>query len=501
MNLGNERGKVAIRQIDFASYPQRPPFDPEEAYAEFDSTGVAEPNPVYAAVRNALYDLGLDSARFGTRDWNPFVRFIQPGFRVVIKPNLVVEAMNQDAVTTHASVIRPLVDYAWKAMRGDGEIVICDAPVIFADFQAVVIKNGLRDMVSLLKERGVPISLRDLRARRVVTRNNVVVAAADDPDNARDAVTIDLKEQSHFEHGSVRHGRLAYGAYGRDPVRRNHARGLHLYRVARTILEADAIISVPKLKTHKKAGITCCLKNLVGINVDKDYLPHYTSGPANCGGDEFPQLPAWRLPLLLVFKAARRILLGCLGGVVARPIARLAGSLNRINSKKDENDPEGNADTAQKVYRLVTGTDYGGSWSGNETIWRMILDLNRIFLFADAEGNLAAEKRRNAFYLVDGFISGVGNGPLTPHIAKTGIVVAGHNAAMVDKAILEMAGIDAGKIPLYREAFARQNAWLHESLTCQIKLNGKNMDGRTIEPIITLVGPYNWHYAKDMRQK
>ena len=35
--------------------------------------------------------------------------------------------------------------------------------------------------------------------------------------------------------------------------------------------------SLPKLKTHKKAGITCALKNLIGINGNKEYLPHIAS--------------------------------------------------------------------------------------------------------------------------------------------------------------------------------------------------------------------------------
>ena len=32
------------------------------------------------------------------------------------------------------------------------------------------------------------------------------------------------------------------------------------YCISNTILDADVIINIPKLKTHKKAGITVCLK-------------------------------------------------------------------------------------------------------------------------------------------------------------------------------------------------------------------------------------------------
>ena len=53
-------------------------------------------------------------------------------------------------------------------------------------------------------------------------------------------------------------------------------------------MKCDLFVNLPKLKTHKKTGITCSLKNFVGINGDKNWLPHHTEGvPAN-GGDEFP---------------------------------------------------------------------------------------------------------------------------------------------------------------------------------------------------------------------
>jgi hypothetical protein len=68
-----------------------------------------------------------------------------------------------------------------------------------------------------------------------------------------------------------------------------HTNGNHRYRVSRTVIGADVFINLPKLKTHKKAGITCSLKNLVGINTYKNFLPHYTEGTPAMGGDQFPQ--------------------------------------------------------------------------------------------------------------------------------------------------------------------------------------------------------------------
>src|SRR5438045_9670723 len=53
-------------------------------------------------------------------------------------------------------------------------------------------------------------------------------------------------------------------------------------------MDADVFINLPKLKTHKNVGLTCALKNLVGINANKNWLPHQTEGTPDQGGDQFP---------------------------------------------------------------------------------------------------------------------------------------------------------------------------------------------------------------------
>ena len=50
---------------------------------------------------------------------------------------------------------------------------------------------------------------------------------------------------------------------------------------------ADVVINLPKLKTHKKTGVTISLKNMVGINGYRNCLPHHTIGTPDASGDEF----------------------------------------------------------------------------------------------------------------------------------------------------------------------------------------------------------------------
>ena len=64
-----------------------------------------------------------------------------------------------------------------------------------------------------------------------------------------------------------------------------HAPGRHRYVIAREIIEADVVFSLPKLKTHERAGLTGALKNFVGINGHKDCLPHHRKGGSLAGGD------------------------------------------------------------------------------------------------------------------------------------------------------------------------------------------------------------------------
>src|SRR4029079_11251659 len=84
-----------------------------------------------------------------------------------------------------------------------------------------------------------------------------------------------------------------------------HGRGFHRYLIARSVLDADLFINLPKMKTHQKSGITAALKNLVGINGAKAYLVHHQKGSPARGGDEFPE----RASLMIRLQSSLRELL------------------------------------------------------------------------------------------------------------------------------------------------------------------------------------------------
>src|SRR5205814_112247 len=68
----------------------------------------------------------------------------------------------------------------------------------------------------------------------------------------------------------------------------HHTYARHDYSFPNTILAADVIVSVGKLKVHRKAGVTLSLKNMVGATNEKRWLPHHRKGFPAHNGDMSP---------------------------------------------------------------------------------------------------------------------------------------------------------------------------------------------------------------------
>src|SRR5262249_52952302 len=101
-----------------------------------------------------------------------------------------------------------------------------------------------------------------------------------------------------------------YGAfYDVSETNEHHSNGVHEYMISRTALESDVFINLPKLKTHKKVGVTLNLKNLVGINGNKNWLPHYALGSPAENGDQFPSATTRGKLENSVVLSAKRLLL------------------------------------------------------------------------------------------------------------------------------------------------------------------------------------------------
>ncbi|NQU75589.1 MAG: DUF362 domain-containing protein [Planctomycetes bacterium] len=427
-----------------ASYDATAPFSPGAAYPEYRfaaSAGTCGANLAYDAVRESLRLLGLDADRFGRSDWNPLAGIVKPGDTVVLKPNFVREFRETqpgdgDCLITHGSVIRAALDYVMLALAGTGRVIIADAPQNDACFEAIVSLAGLNEIREFYRRQaGVDVEVLDMRPEKARKVNGVIVGHTRLAGDPAGYVKVNMGERSAFTPvNGLCH--LLYGSeYDTRELRRHHRNGLHEYLICKSVLNADCIIALPKLKTHKKTGITVNLKNLVGINGNKNWLPHHREGTPCEGGDQFADDRLIRRIERRMVACFKRLfpLLGPLRMALAGPI-KAAGSLAFGDT---------NIDTIRS-----------GNWYGNDTTWRMVLDLNRIALYADAAGELQRCPVRRFFSIVDGIVAGQGNGPLDATAKPAGMILAGFNPAAVDLVCARLMGFDYHRLPMLVGALA-----------------------------------------------
>lgn len=441
LNAFRDGKMVAIHAGETYDYPIHPPFHPSEPYPEY-AFGQTAPdlNVAYAAVRGTFLLAGLDRDNYGTPKWNPLGQLIQPGETVLLKPNMVKEVHPRDPdgwkyMLTHGSVIRAAADYVWKALEGRGRIVLADAPVTESSFQAMVRILGLDIIRDFYQAQGLEFELIDLRRRQFERRDGVIVRRFALPGDPRGSVAFDLAGQSEFV-GHRGAGRYFGADYDEREVNRHHTAGRHEYLVARSVMESDVVLSLPKLKTHRKAGITVSLKNLVGVNADKNWLPHHTDGDPAEGGDEHPNPDRKHRAERTLVRYLRHLSL------------RLPGAGNWIHrlARRRGEQIFGDSDTVIR----------SGNWWGNDTIWRMCIDLNKILLYGNADGTLRAagpKNRKRHYVLVDGIVAGEGRGPMNPDPVPAGVVLFALNPASADAASACIMGFDPERIPIVRQAF------------------------------------------------
>lgn len=433
---------VAAVQAVGASYPTVAPFHPSELYPESPPwvECQAEPNRAYAQLRDTFHLAELDGENFGTKEWNPLGDLLREGETVLLKPNLVKEEHPRDPegwryVLTHGSVIRAVADYVWKAIGHTGRIILADAPQTDSSFERITRRLHLDEIASIYRQRGLAFELVDLRLEEWENEGGVITRRRSLHGDPRGGVAFDLGARSCFA-SHKGHGRY-YGAdYDVGTVNRHHSGGRHEYLIAGSAMIADAVFSLPKLKTHKKSGITVSLKNLVGINADKNWLPHHTEGCPGTGGDERPSLTTKAFLERYGARALRALAVRLPG--IGVPLLRRARSAGRV--------PFGDTESVVR----------SGNWWGNDTIWRMCLDLNRILAYGNPDGTFRPdrpENRRRHFVLVDGIIAGEGRGPMNPDPVQAGVLVFGTSPPAVDAACAILMGFDPDRIPVVREAF------------------------------------------------
>ncbi|OLE37051.1 MAG: hypothetical protein AUI36_26715 [Cyanobacteria bacterium 13_1_40CM_2_61_4] len=98
-----------------------------------------------------------------------------------------------------------------------------------------------------------------------------------------------------------------------------------------------------------------------------------------------------------------------------------------------------------------------GGWHGNDTVWRMVLDLNKILLYGRSDGTLGPRAARRMVTVVDGLYAGEGEGPLKPSLKTAGVFMVGVNSLALDIVAATLMGFDYGKIKLLSRALEIQD--------------------------------------------
>lgn len=415
------------------------PFRPQVAYPEypFGSESISSvENPVYAGVRDLFRLSGLDPENYGLIWWNPLGEWIKPGMHVLVKPNLVMHENagdhGTDCLYTHPSVIAAVVDYIVIALKGEGSIVLADAPMQSCDWETLIRTSGLDRLVAWYWNNGIDIRLKDLRGLHSAERRGRLSQQLVEGVTGK---VIDLGDNSSFASLSEEQmAGLRITNYNPAELARHHVVGRHEYFVSQELLDADVVVNLPKAKTHRKAGLTGALKNMVGVNVRKEYLPHHTVGSAQDGFDEYERKCALR--------RASAFFLDARNAAMARGSGAqgLLGALSAFFGKAG---------------RLVSGDATSeGSWWGNDTIWRTVLDLNKIIFYADSDGFMRDKLQRRMVVVCDMVTIGQGEGPLLPEPGQWKMLSFCDEPAAHDCAMARLMGSDASLIPTICKALA-----------------------------------------------
>jgi uncharacterized protein (DUF362 family) len=395
----------------------------------------AAPRYGEAEMARAVADLftcwGLDKDRQGTPEWNPLGEWIPAGARVVIKPNWVLHANElpgggMDCLITHRTLIAAVLSYVLRARPS--RVVIGDAPLQGCDFARLRAEGGLDRLAEVAP--GV-VEIADFR-RTLLRRDGHAAHRQEGVRAQENFVLYDLGADSLIEAlPPDAAGRLRVTMYNPDLLARVHAPGRHCYLIAREIIDSDVVLNLPKLKSHMKAGVTGALKNLIGINGNKEFLPHHRKGGSAQGGDCYDGYSFWQSCAENLYDAANR----SSGGAVQTALYWGASQSLR----------------AARVFGSEGMVE--GAWHGNQTVWRTCLDLNRVLRYGRLDGTLADTPQRRTIHITDAIIGGQGEGPLRPEPVPSGFLTGALNPAAAEWVNVLAMGWDPRRLPIVREAF------------------------------------------------
>ena len=399
---------------------------------------------------------------------------------ILLKPNWVMHQQNPafpiSALVTDSGLIDAVLKACLSKYPLAQSITIGDVPLQSCDWNLLLQQTGVDELVKRYGGYSRPkILFRDLRRERFAIRSGFMVRSeATDFGDPQGYSEIVLDYASFLEDISQASSRFRVSDYNPQETVSSHRKGFHRYLLAKSALNCDLFINVPKMKTHQKAGITGALKNLVGVNGNKAFLVHHRSGLSGSGGDEFPP----DIAKLLILQSRLRQNLhdhSRLAFSLLRPFWHLIRKIAGIQV-------EGTRENLKQKFYIGSG-----SWYGNDTVWRMIYDLNRIIRYGTPDSEqLKDEPQREYIAILDGMVAGEGNGPLQPLPVPLGCLIVADDPFLMDTVMAALMGFDPEKIPMlaHRTDFL-DPAWGNfDSDSVKVELQGRMVKGIASLPVL-----------------
>ena len=113
-------------------------------------------------------------------------------------------------------------------------------------------------------------------------------------------------------------------------------------------------------------------------------------------------------------------------------------------------------DVGKKLDKLENKRKKFGMWYGNDTLWRTILDVNKIVYFANKQGKISSEEQRTILHFGDMVVCGEKEGPLQPSYKKVGGILFSDNPVSFDYCVVKIMGFDYKKLPTLSNALKYQ---------------------------------------------
>jgi len=427
--------KVCIYKQKNTSYSKKAPYNPPFVFEEYpfkEKRITDKGNEIYASLRELFKLMELDLDNFGTMNWNPFSSFILPGQKVLIKPNFMRHFSERSggtkALITHGSLIRAVTDYVYIALKGKGSIIIADGPMEDGDFEKIIKLSGLDRLVEFYRKNAdFELEIYDLRQERVVRKNGDIVEKIRLKGDPAGYTKVDMGSSSEFKRNDIDWESLIGPDLRSEILHLHHNKDKSEYLISNTLLASDVILNLPKMKTHKRAGVTLSLKNMIGVTGDRNWLPHLNAPRCSASKGNIKNASFGLKKIAVV------LLKRCFGRLIM-PII----------------------DNLRQFIGITDSCIKRGDWHGNDVIWRTIIDIAHIASYADKRGVLRDEKQRKMFVIVDGIIAGEGDGPVSPWPKPCGVLVAGFNDFLVDVVTSRLMGFDPIRIPKF-EKISKEN--------------------------------------------